>query len=221
MSTARRTPSPSRERSRDAYHEAGHVAVAFLFGMAIDVVSILPEGVTGGMAFCAGVTWASEHAQNFRPELEVVQQPRDLRDAVERDIIVSLAGVYAERLAPRPEPVELIPPDVDAAERRAADLSHLSPRHRELIVDAAAAVTLQDDDRAAATREAEILGGFEARSYVQWLSEVAARLVQDEAAPLIRALAPELERRIVIPGDDVRALFDEARPWATRKDNTA
>ena len=195
-------------RTLTAFHEAGHAVAAHLLGGTVELVSIRPDDHRDGWARCAGPSWDSELALSFRPELPVTMQPRDLRDGMERDLLIRLAGTLAETLAPRPGPVDLIPPEVDAAERRAADLSHLSPRHREL------ARAVPDGpirtDAEVATEWAEALAGDEARQYVAWLTAVAARMVR-EAAGMIRALAAELERRVVVPGPEAVALMEQAR----------
>ena len=197
-------------RRRTAFHEAGHATAAYVLGGPVDLVSIRPGKEHGGIAWCEGPDW--DTASELLPHLPVTMQPRDLRDNAERKILVSLAGDAAGRMVPRSpdeKPLDLIPPDVSAAEHYAAELEHLSPRHRELLVNAGDERDAPDD-RERAEKLARALDGDAPRLYVEWLAAVAARLVQD-CRPMIEALADELLRRTEVPGDEAVALMEQAR----------
>ena len=199
---------------RTAYHEAGHVVAAHILGGTVELVSIRPGRHVLGTAWCSGPTWATlDDYDVMRRVLPIATlAPDRIRRDEESEIIWYLAGVLAERFAPRaPEtPSDLMPPDFSNAETQAAGLSRLSPRHRELVE---AATTSEDrprtDDQAARER-ATFLARYEAEEFIGWLTAVANRLVEN-CRPMIEALADELLRRTEVPGPEAVALIEQVR----------
>ncbi len=85
----------TRERKRlevTAYHEAGHVVLAYLARRRVREVTIIPDVAQGSLGHCK--LW--RHPSSFQPGVEA-SEPRALR-RIERAILVNVAGSVAEAI---------------------------------------------------------------------------------------------------------------------------
>jgi hypothetical protein len=187
------------DRTRIAWHEAGHAAVAIAFGIPVEAVSLRPgEGHRA-------VTLLGD---------------RPVRQSVEADIIVTVAGaIAADRLELLTGYVE---PDSDkvAAAEAALSLERLAPSALALLVEAEGAPADEGnhDDVRAFNRamSGEGPGGFGtydqliAATRLSYLRLVATQVV-DYHMNAIRAVATAAYRQTVVPGPQVEALVKASR----------
>lgn len=207
-------PSAEELRWRTAHHESGHTVAMIVVGMPLEAVSIRPGKHFGGIAHPGDLrTWQAEIPPTFGT-VPSVALPADFRKAWERRIVVSLAGELAARWAVPltgfiPSPAE------DFAERAAAALARLSPRHAELIVAAESADPTPSDEESAASDSYALVGPEESAAHLNWLRVVAGELVREWACE-ISALGAALLERPVLSGDEAKGIVRSARPYLWR-----
>jgi hypothetical protein len=86
---------PTREEITTAYHEAGHAVIARMLGIAVEYVTTLSDDRTNGVALTHSAAFLAQDAD---------QTTRLV--AITKDMVVSLAGPYAE-MRSRPATAEL------------------------------------------------------------------------------------------------------------------
>ena len=180
-----------RERIRVAYHEAGHALAAWRLGREVLAVSIDPQGEHYGQVTHSAVATDSSTVVDW-----LIPIQGELRDVVETDIIISLAGHLAEGFV-GPQSGYGLRPDDEWAEKAATVLATRSARHRELIVrverqgEALPDEVLVSPDEMSASSGSFALAGQEAMYHLAWLRAVTQRLVS-ESGPRIKRLAEAL-----------------------------
>jgi hypothetical protein len=211
---------------RIAYHEAGHAVASILYGQPLIAVSIRP-----GVGY-SGITMTAPTAQftftsEIDPGLSVLFQPTRLRDSLEAEIVMALAGPiagrYGEMIAMAQEAtaspiVGYVPtsPCEQAASGAAGKLAHLSPRDRELVTDAEARDdgAFTDDETAASTLSWALVGEpDEAAAHLAWLRVVARNLVTRRWYQ-VEALAGALLTHTVLDGASAAGIVHAATPAA-------
>lgn len=201
-------PRDSHDRQRTAYHEAGHALAAWLYDRPLAVVSIKPgrhyNGVTRFESADRG--WI----EAFDVDSAALFQPIDVRTAIEREIVISLAGPIAAELAlpptgfTGPDECELV------AERESASMAALSPRAQELVTAMESGPPHESDEQTAAhLSHALTWDEAEAAAHLAWLRVTARRLI---ARHWYRAaaLAAALLERPVLDGKTAVAILTAA-----------
>jgi hypothetical protein len=199
-------------RRRTAYHEAAHAVAGILYGRPIRVVSIRPGAQYRGTTLYESSTGLSEAlAGVFDPSAPALLQPSETRTAIEREIVITLAGPTAGQWAHvttgriEPDPCEI------DAEKAAAGLAALSPRHRELIVSEEVSDAERVGDEQAASNLSWALIGepIEEVMHLAWLRAVTSNLVVRQWHQ-IEALANALLDRTVLDGATAAAIVTAA-----------
>jgi hypothetical protein len=199
------------DRRRTAIHEAAHAVAAIALGHGVSLVSIRAgAGYRGITMLQFGPTFVSTSSVDL--DLPVVRQPPNVRGSLEADIVVSLAGPMAALYADLKSGYLAPDPCDKAVEQAATDLSHLSPRHRELIVTAEGLPDHQypGDETSASTLAWALAGEMtEAAAHVNWLRAVARNLVFAHWFQIV-ALADALLERTVLDGDTAKSIVNNA-----------
>jgi hypothetical protein len=209
------------ERVRLAWHEAGHAAVAHALGVAVHVVSVLPTRRWPAVCIHDGVLIPG--ADDFQPWVPLVCQPLELRSAIERKVVIALAGKIAEQFVADDAPASAYVPDLDEDEQAAAEAVEamvgvgqpaLSPEERELLAVGDDDAPPQEPDEARAWAATYALAG-EAAAF--WYLGVLRAIAQSILAePCVRAgvrrLALELLEREVVGARRVRELLEGSPP---------
>jgi hypothetical protein len=150
------------ERRRVAFHEAGHAALAFLLGRAVDVVSIRPTDHYGGVTAHRGPRLTERERRKFG--LPAPLLPARVRRHLEASALVALAGDLAEPLDTDWEPVSryIAPtPDEQLAGQAAGDLTRMT-RKEEARLAATEAKGELWSDADTAWKDAYVLAGAHA-----------------------------------------------------------
>lgn len=195
------------DRARVAMHEACHAVVALVLAVPVDLLSIRPgEGYRGATLFAPGeiLPW-----QDLVSNAAAPSQPPAAREAMERDIIVSLAGPASAYMLP---PLSgHVPPDHDE-ERIAGALVALQRLDPALACRLLAAESEPDSpeghDSTRAQRVAWHLNGFDrtlANAHIYYLAAVANELVSRHRHA-INAVAAALLEKTVLMGSDVERI---------------
>jgi hypothetical protein len=209
--TGNSAPPPiSPDLRRTAHHEAGHALAAWSLGRRLHLVSIRPGQAYGGLAImeAGGGAWV----ETFDPGTPLtLLQPPQTRDAIERNIMIDLAGPIAAFYSLPASGYYEQDPDEIAAEKAAAGLAALSPRGRELLVVEEAATADRVTDEENALRFAHALSGdcIEAAAHVAWLRAATTRLVLDRWYRVV-ALADVLLARFVLDGEEATSILENA-----------
>lgn len=189
-------PSPSGPSDAErvtACHESGHAVAAWRLGRTLEVTSCRPGATFGGVTVA---TPPDPDAEPFEPWLPMIRQAPGFRADIEAGIVISLAGPEAGKMSGFLT-TGYVPEDPcqDAAERAAAGLAAMAPRHRDLLVDLEADPVPLTPDLDSAERMAFALvdDAEEASLYVAWLKVVARRLLIADRAHISRVAAALLE----------------------------
>lgn len=195
-------------RWRTAHHEASHACAAWAFGRPLKVVSIRPGESYNGVTISGNDEPKDLDLGGYLLDAPVALQPPELRAAIERAAMVSLAGDLAgEAAALIHEPIGgwLPDPDTQAIEEA---LAALPPRSRELIVESEARTESipSDDERAAGLVSLLTTSEAEADAYLAWLRVSADDLVRFQWPRITRLALALLERHYIDGPEAVRIL---------------
>jgi hypothetical protein len=203
----------SNDLRRTAYHEAGHALAGWLYDRPLAVVSLRATERYNGVT-----RWESAH-DSWRTTFDVnapaLLQPIDVRNAIEREIVVCLAGPIAGELAlPTTGYYGPDPCEVDA-EREATGFAALSPRAQELIVGMEGDPARGIDDEVSALHLSHALtwDDSEAAAHLAWLRVTARNLVVSRWYRLA-ALADVLLERRFLDGDPAVRILSTAQKGA-------
>jgi hypothetical protein len=207
------TPVRSDDLRRTSYHESGHALAGWLYDRPLAIVSIRPG------QFYTGVTrWESADrgwVDSFDPGLPALLEPTNVRKAIEREIVISLAGPIAGSLAVittgyyEPAACEV------EAEREAAGLAALTPRAQELVVALEGEPGgVQDEESARHLSHALTWDDNEAAMHLAWLRVTARNLVISRWYR-VAALADVLLERRVLDGDSAVQILSSAQRGAS------
>lgn len=209
------TPSPweayrSDDLRRTAHHEAGHALAGWLYDRPLAIVSIRPGQGYGGVTRweTADRSWM----ESFDANAPALLEPTNVRNAIEREIVIALAGPIAGHLAVvttgyySPDACEM------EAEREAEGLAALSPRAQELVIAMEAEPGIGSDEEAAGhLSHALTWDDREAATHLEWLRVTAHNLVVSRWYRLT-ALANVLLERRVLDGETAVEIISSARP---------
>lgn len=194
-----------------ALHEAGHAVVAWRLGCALREVSIEPREDHLGQ-----LLYDSARASGAPPTDLLIPIRGPYRDALEIEMMISLAGRLAEELAGQFVTGYTIHPDAAWAEQAAERLAAQSPRAIELAADDPIYGRQRvSTDEKNALGDASALAGAEAMQHLAWMQAVTRRLVSDTAT-LIEPLAAALLEQRVLSGKHAEALI-AAHLWGASR----
>ena len=203
------------QRWRVALHEAGHAVLSEMCGVLVDLVSIRPGRRHLGITFSGPFPrWSGDASLIAALPLPLV--PADARRAIEVRVCISLAGDLAERLALLSTGFIPASEDEVAAERLARELTELSPRHAELLVEAEARTHFTADEEHALNDARALTSGEETPAYLALLRVITGRLVGLYGREIV-AVAEALMERDVLTRDDVLAATKAAYPPITKE----
>jgi hypothetical protein len=201
--------SDDLKRTRVATHEAGHLAMAFVWGRRLGVSSIEPTEHYSGIAFHSPARRSKGAFDAFKP---VPMQPALARRAIESTIMIYLAGPAAEWWLAPTEPVTgFVPEDPDKGAAAAlARLASPSPSEAERLARAARDSHEPDEVQAQGLAVA-FADEPTAFAYLRWLEEETRRIVRSgRFARLTHALVPELLLHTTISGRLARRVLADA-----------
>lgn len=212
------------DRTRTAWHEAGHATLAFLCGYALELASIRPSDAHGGVVIYSGegsrvsdfegvrarrgnTSYLARLGMNPTPLF-----PADLRRRAEVGIMISLAGPLAEELAgPRENGYRPESPDEVQALATAVEYVQLSEVEVQRLELSERTPKPTDEENALTDAGALTPNQFEAIAYVNWLRQVTRNIVFTEAfAGLVEMLVKPLLEHEVLAGEHVTAILAKA-----------
>jgi hypothetical protein len=201
---------PEDEQARTATHEACHGVVALVLDIPVELLSIRRgEGYRGATLYGErNLPWPDLIADAAAPS-----QPPATREAIEKDIIASLAGPASARIVTISG---RFPPDHDeeAIAEALVTLRRLDPALACRLEEAEAEPASPNaSDEAKAQRAAWLLNGFDRNLAIaqrSYLSAVAGELV-DRHRHAIHAVAAALLEKKVLTGAAVALLFSGSR----------
>ena len=200
------------DRWRTCVHESAHAVACVVLDIGLEFVSIRP-----GLHF-RGVT--SHDAGPLPGEVRrggVMDQPIELRTAVERHMVMSLAGPLASRMV---DPASVpgysgVTDDEKAVRAATAFLARHIPLARALARMESGDPMPTDEDNALGLSE-ELAGEPDEASAHYMLVRSAARRFVVEHWRSIEALARALNKRLVIDGPDAERIVRTAMAGARR-----
>lgn len=202
---------PPEDRRRTAMHEACHGVVALVLGLKVDLLSIRPGEGYSGVTLYGGIDLPRRDLTVY---YAAPSQPPPTREAIEKDIIASLAGPASEYMLP---PLSgRFPPDHDE-ERIAAALRSLQRLEPALACRLTAAEATPanpgEPDNVKVQRAAWLLNGFEqtlASAHLYYLRAIADELV-GRHRHAINAVAAALLKKTVLTGAAVAKIVARNR----------
>jgi hypothetical protein len=200
--------SAAEERELLAYHELGHATACYLLGRPITLVSLVPTRTWDGVCF--------HRAERVRLDGDLTRPllmlPWRLRSAIEREIVIALAGPAAEELSRR-RPSGYYEEGADEqVARRMAMSATLTSRERELLASGDSDETIESDlETSVRLSRALAAQREEAIALLCWLqSATRAIVVSPRFERLVRALVPQLVEQGSPGGRKVRNLLRAA-----------